>query len=72
MAQGTPRVYDHCIREQIVRSGNPDLFPELGIPRRTSLSWIRRGTRDVVTLEDQDWAPAYHVRLAKPPGGGGA
>jgi hypothetical protein len=58
-------VYDHRIREQVVRTGNPDLFPELEIPRKTALSWIRRGMREVVTLDDQGWEPAHHVRIAK-------
>jgi hypothetical protein len=65
MTQPQPRVYDHRIREQVVRTGNPDLFPELGVPRKTALSWIRRGVREVVTLDDEAWAPAYHVRIAK-------
>jgi len=65
MAKRSPRVYDHRLREQVVRTGDPDLFPELGIPRKTALSWIRRGAREVVTLEDEAWAPAYHVRIAK-------
>ena len=65
MAQRYPRVYDHRIREQIVRTGNPDLFPELAIPRRTALSWIRRGTRAVVTLDEPGWEPAHHARIAK-------
>jgi hypothetical protein len=65
MGQPQPRVYDHRIRDQVVRTGNPDLFPELGIPRKTALSWIRRGAREVVTLEDEAWAPTYHVRIAK-------
>jgi hypothetical protein len=42
------RAYDHRIKARIVRTGNPDLFPELEIPRRTALSWIRRGVGDVV------------------------
>jgi hypothetical protein len=41
------------------------LFPELEIPRKTALSWIRRGMREVVTLDDQGWEPAHHVRVAK-------
>lgn len=65
MAQQFPRVYDHRIREQVVRTGNPDLFPELEIPRKTALSWIRRGTRDVVTLDEPGWEPAHHARIAK-------
>jgi putative transposase len=66
MGHGWQRVYDHRIREQIVRTGNPDLFPELDIPRRTALSWIRRGIREVVTLEDDEaWQPVHNVRIAK-------
>ena len=52
MAPRFPGVYDHRIREQIVRTGDPDLFPELDIPRKTALSWIRRGMRDVVTVDE--------------------
>ena len=65
MTQHSPRVYDHRIREQVVRTGNPDLFPEFESPRKTALSWIRRGMREVVTLDDQGWEPAHHVRIAK-------
>lgn len=45
------RTYDHRIRNQIVATGNPDLFPELEIPRRTALTWIRRGASPVVQVE---------------------
>jgi hypothetical protein len=38
------RAYDHRIREQIVRSRNPDLFPELEIPR---LQNVRRRSCEV-------------------------
>jgi hypothetical protein len=48
------RTYDHRIREAIVRSGDPNLFPKLNIPRSTSRAWIRRGAREVVTLEPLD------------------
>jgi hypothetical protein len=65
MDQRCPRVYDHRIREQVIRTGNPDLFPELNVPRRTALSWIHRGTREVVTIDNQEWAPACHSRIAK-------
>jgi hypothetical protein len=58
------RAYDHRVREQVVRSGNPDLFPELEIPRRTALSWLRRGLGDVVTLDHEDWHRAMCVRVA--------
>jgi len=44
------RVYDHRIKEQIVRSRNPHLFPELHIPPSTARSWIQRGLGEVVSL----------------------
>jgi putative transposase len=59
------RAYDHRIKGQVIRSGNPDLFPELDIQRRTALSWIRRGAGDVVSLEHEEWEPALRVRVAK-------
>ena len=51
MTNRSRRTYDHQIKEQIVFSGNADLFPELEIPRSTALSWIRRGVGDVVSLD---------------------
>lgn len=45
--------YDHRIREAIVHSGDPTLFPQLKIPRSTTSAWIRRGQREV-TLEQPD------------------
>ena len=45
------RTYDHRIRDAIVKSGNPNLFPQLKIPRSTIRAWIRRGERQVITLE---------------------
>jgi len=50
----THRGYDYRIREQVVRTGNPDLFPELEIPRGTILTWLRRGMPDVVWLDDPE------------------
>ncbi len=44
------RVYDHRIKEEIVRSRNPGLFPELHIPPSTARSWIQRGLGEVVSL----------------------
>jgi len=44
------RVYDHRIKEQIVRSRNPNLFPELHIRPSTARSWIQQGLREVVSL----------------------
>ena len=34
-------VYDPRIRELIRATGNPDLFPELDIPRSTMSGWLR-------------------------------
>ncbi len=48
------RIYDYRIREQVVRAGNPDLFPHLEIPRGTALTWIRRGMPEVVWLDEPD------------------
>jgi hypothetical protein len=48
------RTHDHRIREAVIKSGNPNMFPELNIPRSTARAWIRRGRREVVTLEPPD------------------
>ena len=53
MTTRSRRTYDHRIKEQIILTGNPDLFPELEIPRSTALSWIRRGMGEVISLDDQ-------------------
>ena len=45
-----PRIYDHRIKEQILRSRNPNLLPELHIPASTATSWIQRGLGEVVSL----------------------
>ncbi len=45
----TKRTYDIRLRNAIARSGDPDLFPDLSIPRSTALQWIRQGVKDVVT-----------------------
>jgi transposase InsO family protein len=46
------RSYDHRVKAQIIAADNPNLFPELEIPRSTALSWIRRGLSEVVALDD--------------------
>ena len=51
----TKRKYDSRLRNAIARSGDPDLFPDLSIPRSTALQWIRHGVKVVVT----------HPRLCK-------
>ena len=45
----TRRTYDRRIREMICETGDPDLFPELKIPRSAIRSWLHRGIPDVVT-----------------------
>jgi len=47
------RTYDHRIREQICRTRNPNLFPELRIPRSTTTSWLRRPLPTVVSCQPQ-------------------
>jgi len=46
------RYYDHRLKRAIWLSGDPTLFPELGIPRSTAKGWIRRGVPEVVTADD--------------------
>ncbi len=43
------RAYDHRIREHVYWTRNPNLFPELRIPRSTTASWLRRGSPAVVS-----------------------
>ncbi len=45
----TKRTYDARLRNAIARSCDPDLFPELNIPRSMALQWIREGAKEVVT-----------------------
>ena len=51
---GKYRVYDWRLKKAIVDSGNPDLFPELQIPKSTAKGWIKNGISDVVTLPALD------------------
>ncbi|MBK23236.1 MAG: hypothetical protein CME70_04445 [Halobacteriovorax sp.] len=39
--------YDDSIKKMIIKSGNPNLFPELNIPRTTALYWIRSAKKRV-------------------------
>ncbi|MCH9688427.1 MAG: hypothetical protein K0V04_43755, partial [Deltaproteobacteria bacterium] len=41
--------YDHRIRQAIVATGNPRLFPHLRIPASTARTWISRGCPPVVS-----------------------
>lgn len=54
MSSAVRNVYDHRLRQAIVETGDPDLFPELAIPESTRRTWMRRGTSDVVTLQPRD------------------
>jgi len=46
------RVHDQRIKEQILRSRNPNLFSELRIPPSTERSRIQRGLGEVVSLDE--------------------
>jgi putative transposase len=66
MSHRSRRAYDHRIKEQIIHSGDPELFPELEIPRSTAVSWIRRGVGEIVSLVPADGGePALRERIAK-------
>ncbi|MFC1611426.1 transposase [Myxococcota bacterium] len=47
------RSYDHRIKEIVCETGNPRLFPHLRIPRSTAQSWLSRGCRTVVSLDER-------------------
>lgn len=48
------RTYDIRIRNAVAISQNPDLFPELNIPRSTAREWIRDGAKNVVSIPHFD------------------
>ena len=45
------RAYDHRMRDLVCEERDPGLFKNLGVPRSTSASWIRRCPRPVVSAE---------------------
>ena len=45
------RAYDHRLRDLVCEGRDPMLFQDLGVPRSTAASWLRRGPRPVVTAE---------------------
>lgn len=57
------RTYDHRIREAIVASGDPNLFPELNIPPSTTRTWLKEGCRAVVGFSDDE--TALRIRLTR-------
>jgi len=57
------RTYDHRIREAIVASGDPNLFPELKIPPSTTRTWLKAGEHDVVTVRSTE--TQLYIRVAR-------
>jgi hypothetical protein len=45
------RAYDHRMRDLVCEERDPGLFQHLGVPRSTAVSWIRRGSRPVVSAD---------------------
>jgi hypothetical protein len=59
-------VYDPRVRELIRATGDPDLFPELGIPRSTATGWLRGDFKPAVGAEAVSRTEIeLHARLAK-------
>ena len=56
-----PNRYDHRLRNAIVETGNPSLFPELSIPSSTARDWIRKGKAKVITASEFE---CTHTELA--------
>jgi len=60
------RAYDHRMRDLVCEERDPGLLQHLGLPRSTGASWIRRGSRPVVSAElaaDTGHARARATRL---------
>ena len=53
--------YDHRLRNAIVLSRKPDLFPEIKIPRSTTREWLRLGVRKVITHSSLDMSSTVLV-----------
>ncbi len=58
--------YDHRLRDLVCRTRDLDLAMRLGVTRSTAKSWLRRGSRSVVTVDvlDDD-AGQLRVRLLR-------
>lgn len=62
------RKYDPRVKRMIIASKNPNLFPELKIPRTTALYWIKQGYRsDESSITDDQsqnrlQKEVYHLR----------
>ena len=44
--------HDHRLRELVTRTNDPKLAERYGVPRSTARSWIRRGSRPVVSCPE--------------------
>ncbi len=53
--------YDPWVKKMIIDSGNPNLFPELNIPRTTALYWVKHSKNKKVITNDV--AESYERRL---------
>ena len=59
-------VYDPRVRELIRASGNPELFPDLNIPRSTAVGWLRGDFKPAVGAGAVSKSEIeLHVRVAK-------
>jgi hypothetical protein len=59
-------VYDPRVRELVRATGDPDLFPELGIPRSTAAGWLRGAFKPAVGTQAVSKSEVeLHARLAK-------
>ncbi len=66
MSATVRKQYDHRLRQAIVKTGDPDLFPKLAIPDSTRRTWLTRGAAEVVTLDDRDTEIVeFHATIAK-------
>lgn len=60
------RTYDHRIRAHVCRTRNPNLFPDLRIPRSTAATWLQRGCPTVVSCDpSHDDVTVLRERLEK-------
>ena len=68
MATGRPQrnVYDPRVRQLIRATGNPDLFPELDVPRSTAAGWLRGEFKTALGIDLVSKAEAeLHAENAK-------
>ena len=58
------RKYDDQIKEMVIKSRNPDLFPELNIPRTTALYWIRQ-SKEIIRLKQIKYDDALLSKIER-------